>query len=108
MDVAALNASIGKLQKVLDDMIPVMSKYETVFQDANKATEQLMNTNTAFSKAMKPAIKSVDDLSYAQSKLVDRVKDGKYFTEAGLQVNAYGQAITATGEKMPIDQPAQS
>lgn len=93
MDVAALNASIGKLQKVLDDMIPVMSKYETVFQDANKATEQLV-------KSVKPAVKSIDDLSYAQSKLVGKVKDGKYFTEAGLQINAYGQAITATGEKM--------
>ena len=101
MDVAALNASIRKLQKVLDGMIPVMSNYETVFQGANKATEQLMKTNSSFAKSMKPAIKSIDNLSYAQSKLVDSVKDGKYFTEAGVRVNEYGQALAGVaGEKM--------
>lgn len=100
MEMEAFNQSVDKLQQLINSMIPVMGQYEKVFSDAKNTTDKLIKSNAALAKSYKPTIESVDDLTYAQSKLVDKVRDGKYFTEAGLQVDKYGQAITATGEKV--------
>lgn len=97
-----LKNSFLNLQTALNDMIPAMSKYQTVFENANKATKGYVKNNSAFTSANKKAIESVKDLSYAQRQLVGSVgENSKFFTKAGVRINEYGEALAGVaGEKI--------
>lgn len=80
MELAALNASIGKLQKLIDSMTPVMGNYQ---------------------KAVESTTKPITDLTAAQRALGIELKNNELFSKrTGNRVNEFGEEITKTGEKM--------
>jgi hypothetical protein len=80
LELAALNASIGKLQKLIDSMTPVMGNYQ---------------------KAVESTTKPITDLTAAQRALGIELKNNELFSKrTGNRVNEFGEEITKTGEKM--------
>jgi len=78
--MAALNASIGKLQKLVDSMIPVMGNYQ---------------------KAVESTTKPITDLTAAQRALGIELRNNELFSKrTGNRVNEFGEEITKVGDKM--------
>jgi hypothetical protein len=80
LDLAALNTSIGKLQKVLDNMLPVMGNYQ---------------------KTVEATTKPIKELTKAQKALGIELENNELISKrTGNRVNEFGEEITKVGDKM--------